>query len=92
MYSSRSGVISSAERVVDPLPPRTLLRLSDRGELDSLQIGNMNTVGTDTPRAGSDGVNDIAVVQVVVRVNFHFLLLELVAANRLQSRNTLEDA
>lgn len=63
---------------------RALFLLTDRSKLDALQIRNMNAVFADTSGAGSNRVDDVAIVQVVVRINFYFLLLQLITSQCLQ--------
>ena len=78
--------------MVNPIQSLDSLRLADRGKFDALQIGNMNAIGSDTSGTGADGIDDVAIVQIIVRIDLDFLFLQLIAANGLQSRDAAKDS
>ncbi len=60
-------------------------------ELDAADIPNGNAVWTEPSGAGADGVNDVTVIEIVVRIDLNFLLFLLFLTDRLECGDGAED-
>ena len=68
-----------------------LARFAARGEFDAADVANGDAVGSESSGAGADGVDDVAVVEVVIGIDFDFLFFLLFLADCLEGSDGTED-